>query len=161
MSTLTINKTVRETALGLRVVKTAAVDAVADDLFTVTGECLITLLYGIVTGAGDGTVVSISLNEKVSSIDLCAATVVTSDLVGEVYLVLGDGTIILNGTGNAPHVKTAHGLAAFAHRPFIIDGQAGLIIELTATDGTDATLAVKWVINYIPLEDNASIVAAA
>lgn len=160
MSTRTINETVRETALGLRVTKTAAVDATATDLFTVTGECLITLLYGIVTGVGDGTVVSISLNEKASSIDLCAATVVTSDAVGDVYLVLGDGTVILNGTANAPHLKTAHGLAAFAHRPFIMDGQAGLIIELTATDGSDATLAVKWVVIYVPLEENSSIEAA-
>jgi len=159
MSTMTINKTVRETALGLRVVKTAAVDATAVDLFTVTGECVITLMYGIVTGVGDGTVISISLNEKASSIDLCAATVVTSDAVGDVYLVVGDGTVILNGTGNVPHLKTAYGLAASNHESFIIDGQDGLTIELTATDGSDATLAVKWVINYIPMEDDASIVA--
>jgi hypothetical protein len=41
-----------------------------------------------------------------------------------------------------------------------MDGQDGLIIELTATDGGDATLAIKWVILYIPLEEGSSIVAA-
>jgi hypothetical protein len=160
MSELSQAKRVRETALGIRVTKTAAVTAVATDLFTVTGECLITLMYGIVTGVGDGTVVTLALNEKASSIIIAAATTVTSDLVGEVYLVVGDGTEILNGAANVPHLKTAYGLAASNHSHFIMDGQAGLIIELTASDATDATLAVKWVILYIPLEEGSSIVAA-
>lgn len=159
MSELSQAKRIRETVLGRRVVKTAAVDATAVDLFTVTGECLITLLYGIVTGASDATVETILLNEKADTIDLCAATTVTNDAVGEIYLIVGDGTVILNGTANAPHKKTAHGLAAFPHRSFIMDGQDGLIIELTATDGSDATLAVKWVLLYIPLEEGSNIVA--
>jgi len=149
---------VRNVALGLRVEKTAA--SVADiDLFTVTGECLITLLYGIVTGVGDGGATTIKLNEKASSIDLCAATTVTSDAVGEVYVLIGDPTLILGGTGAVPTLKVAGFLAAFPLNPVIFDGQAGLIIELTQT-GADATHAVKWVLHYIPLEDGASIVAA-
>ena len=73
MSNLRKGRSVRETALGIAVEKTAL--SVADiDLFTVTGEVLITLLYGIVTGVGDGGATTIKLNEKASSIDLCAAT---------------------------------------------------------------------------------------
>lgn len=151
---------VRNIALGLRVEKTAAIDATADDLFTVTGECLITLFYGIVTGAGDGTVETILVREKADTLNLCAATTVTSDAVGEVYWVTGDHAIILNGTGNIPRLKIASLLSAFQHNAFIFDGQSGLTIELIATDGGDAVLAVKWVILYIPLEDGANIVAA-
>jgi hypothetical protein len=158
MSTRTINKTVRETALGLRVVKTLASAATAD-MFNVTGECWITLMYGIVTGVGDGGATTIAINEKADSIAIAAATTVTGDLVGEVYLVVGDGTLILNGTGNVPHLKTAYGLKTITPDGWLIDGQAGLIIELTET-GADATHAVKWVINYIPLEDDARIEAA-
>ena len=149
---------VRNVALGLRVEKTLASLATAD-MFTVTGECWITLMYGIVTGVGDGGATTIAINEKASSIAIAAATTVTGDLVGEVYWVVGDGTLILNGTGNVPHLKTAYGKAAIAPDGWLMDGQSGLIIELTQT-GDDATHAVKWVINYIPLEDDASIVAA-
>src|SRR3990170_570312 len=101
---------VRNVILGLRVEKTAI--SLADiDLFTVTGEVLITLLYGIVTGVGDGGATTIKLNEKTSSIDLCAATTVTSDAVGEVYLVTGDPTIIMNGTGSTPTLKVGFSMA--------------------------------------------------
>ncbi len=147
-----------ETNLGKRVEKTLASVATAD-MFTVTGECLITLFYGIVTGVGDGGASTIAINEKADSIAIAAATTVTSDAVGEVYWVMGDGILILNGTANVPHLKTAYGLGGVSPHPFIMDGQAGLTIELTET-GDDATHAVKWVIFYIPLEENSSIAAA-
>ncbi len=165
MSVLTLGKAVRESALGIRVEKTAA--SLADiDLFTVNGECLITLMYGIVTGVGDGGATTIGLNEKASSIAVCAVTTVTSDAVGEVYLVTGQPNALLNG-GIAPTLKVGGATAEHDSTvdrspvvsPFIFDGQAGLILELTQT-GDDATHAVKWVIFYIPLEDGAFIEAA-
>lgn len=158
MSNPSLAKRVRETVLGVRATKTLASLATAD-MFTVTGECWITLMYGVVTGVGDGGVTTIAINEKDDSIAIAAATTVTGDLVGEVYLVVGDGTLILNGTGNVPHLKTAYGLAAFMPDGWLIDGQTGLTIELTQT-GADATHIVKWVIHYIPLEEGSSIVAA-
>lgn len=149
---------VRNVTLGLRVEKTAP--SLADvDLFTVVGECMITCLYGIVTGVGDGGATTIKLNEKASSIDLCAATTVTSDAVGEVYVLSGDPAIILNGTGSTPTLKVGNIKAGFNEMPIIFDGQDGLIIELTQT-GDDATHAVKWVLFYVPLEDGAYIEAA-
>jgi hypothetical protein len=156
---------VRNINLGLRVEKTAI--SLADiDLFTITGECLITLMYGIVTGVGDGGATTIALNEKASSIAIMAATTVTSDAVGEVYLVTGQPNALANG-GIAPTLKIAGATAEHDSAtdrspvvsPWIFDGQDGLILELTQT-GADATHAVKWVIFYIPLEDGASIVAA-
>lgn len=161
MTAKTKGHALRELALGLKVEKTAAVDATADDLFNVNGKVLITLLIGECTGVGDGTVETILLNEKASTLNLCAATTVTSDAVGTIYWVTGDAAVILNGTGNAPILKVGALLSAFQHTPIIFDGQAGLVIELTATDGSDATLAIKWTLFYIPLEDDAYVEAAA
>jgi hypothetical protein len=165
MSNPSQGKAVRESALGIRVEKTAV--SLADiDLFTVKGECLITLMYGIVTGVGDGGATTIALNEKADSIPIMAATTVTSDAVGEVYLVTGQPNALANG-GLAPTLKVAGATAEHDSTvdrspvvsPWIFDGQAGLILELTQT-GADATHAVKWVIFYIPLEDGAYIEAA-
>lgn len=153
-------KALRELLLGLRVEKTAAIDATADDLFTVYGLVLITLITGEVTGAGDGTVETILLNEKASSIPLCAATTVTSDAVGEIYVLSGDAGAVFNGA-DAPALKVGQ-LAGTPLSPYIFNGgSAGLIIELTATAGSDATLAAKWTLCYIPLEEGAYVEAAA
>jgi len=152
-------KAVRDCTLGLRVDKTHTVLADAD-LFTVVGEVLITLLYGVVTVAADANATTLLLNEKASSLNLCAATTVTSDAIGEVYRVTGDAAIILNGTGNVPRLKIASLLSAFPDTGGIIfDGQAGLIIEQTVT-GAQATLEVAWHLFYIPLEEGAYVAAA-
>lgn len=163
MSNPTKGKAIREMALGLRVEKTGLVDATADDLFNVYGKVLITLLIGECTGVGDGTVETILLNEKASTLDLCAATTVTSDAVGTMYRVTGDPAVILNGTGNTPIDVLVGLLSAFPATGGIVfnGGSAGLIIELTATDGSDATLAIKWELFYIPLEEGAYVEAAA
>ena len=161
MSDLIKDRAVTQTNLGVRVVSTQAVDATGVDIFNIKGEVLNTLLYGIVSVVSDGTVETIKLNEKASSIDLCAATTVTDDAVGEVYMLTGDPAVILNGTGNTPILYLCGLLSAFPHTGGVIfDGQAGLIMECTATDGSDATLAIKWVLYYIPLETGATVVAS-
>ena len=149
---------IRESNLGIRVEKTLASVATAD-MFTVTGENLITLFYGVVTGVGDGGATTIAINEKDDSIPICAVTTVTGDLVDEMYWVQGDPDLILNGTGQVAVKHIVALLSAFQYSPFIMNGGTGKTIELTET-GTDATHAVKWVILYIPLEENSSIVAA-
>ena len=161
MSNQTKDRAVTHTNVGVRVESTQAVDATGVDIFNIKGEVLITLLYGIVTGVGDGTAETIKLNEKASSIDLCAATTVTSDAVGQVYMLTGDPAIVLNGTANTPILYLCGLLSAYPYTGGVIfDGQAGLIMELTATDGSDATLAIKWVLYYIPLETGATVVAS-
>ena len=159
MSNPSLGDALRETVLGVRVENTVA--HVADiDLFTVTGEVLITLLYGIITGVCDAGVTTILLEEKSSSENLCAATTVTDDAVGEIYRVTGDPDIILNGTGSTPTLHVCGLLSAFpATGGILFDGGTGLTIELTQT-GADATGAVKWVMLYLPLEKGANVVAA-
>lgn len=153
-------KALRELLLGLRVDKAAAmIDSAADDLFTVYGMVLITLIEGECTGVGDGTVETILLEEKASSIKLCAATTVTSDAVGDMYMLGGDAGEVFNGA-DAPALKVAQ-MAGKPLTPYVFNGgSAGLIIELTASAGTDATLAAKWTLFYIPLEEGAYVVAA-
>jgi len=151
---------IREVALGIRVEKTLA--SLADaDIFIVVGTILIKLLYGQVTGVGDGGATTIKLQAEDNSIDMCAATTVTSDAVDEIYVLTGDKAVILNGTGSTP-VKTIGSLLAAAGglNPMIF-GKAGNTdaIQLVQT-GDDATHAVKWCLYYLPLENGAYVTPA-
>ena len=158
----------RQLALGAEVVKEDAVATADDDLFTVYGLCLVTLMYGEVTGVGDGGASTIALNEKADSVAIAAATTVTSDAVGTLYMVSGQPNCILNGA-IAPTIKIA-GLSAEkddtvdraeTHSPMIWNGgSAGITIEQTET-GDDATLVIDWHVFYVPLEEGAYIEAAA
>lgn len=156
MSRLTKGRAVRELQLGLKVQKEAL--TVADiDLFTVYGMVLITLITGEVTAESDAGPTTILLEEKASSVDLCAATTIDTDAVGTMYFLTGDPAIALSN--DIPVLKVAGLPSATPHNPIIFDGQAGLTIELTQT-GADATGKVKWTLFYIPLEDNAYVTAA-
>lgn len=166
MSDYSKGSAIRETTLGLRVDKAGVLTA-DDDLFTVYGECLITLMYGVVTTVMDGGASTVALNEKASSIAIMAATTITSDAVGTVYLVTGQANATANG-GLAPTVAVATATAEHDSTvdrspvvsPWIFDGgTSGLIIESTETG--DDTGAITWTIFYIPLEEGAYIEAAA
>ena len=151
---------------GSRVEKASVLSA-DDDLFDFKGECLVTLMFGEVTGvfAGASTV---ALNEKASSIAIAKATTIDSDTVGQLYLVSGQSDAVLNGglipvlkvaSMNADHETTVDDVAA--HAPFILSGgTGGLVIESTET-GNDATGQILWVLYYFPLEAGAIITAAA
>ncbi len=159
MSTLLKAKTVRESLLGISAQKTMA--ALADaNIFTVYGRCLITLLTGSVTAAGDGGATTIKLQKETGTIDLCAATTVTSDAIGTTYFLTGEVAVILNGTGNTPILDVGANLTGMPSSPVII-GRPGTTdaIQLVQT-GDDATLTINWLLTYIPLDDDAYIRAA-
>lgn len=160
MSNLTKGRRVRETTLGIAVTKTLA--SLADaNIFTTQGQVLINLLMGEVTGVGDGGATTIKIRRETDTIDMCAATTVTSDAVGEIYVMVGDKAVILNGTGSTP-VKGVGSLlaAAGALYPMVFGLSAAAdAIELVQT-GDDVTHAVKWTLFYIPLEEGAYVVAA-
>lgn len=146
--------------LGFQVVKTGAVLTADDDLFTVTGKCLITLVHGDMVTAETAatTSLTVKLNTKTAGVDLCAATAVIGDAAGTLYMMTGDQDDALNG-GDAPTASHAqigdgNGLA-----PVIVDGDT---IESTVAIGggtPDGTLT--WTLYYIPLESGASVAAAA
>lgn len=141
--------------MGYRVVKTAArtSGAGADDLFTVTGLVLITLLVGRVT-VNMAANSDLILNEKTNSSPLHAITVLDSDAAGTLYTVASDPSVTLNG-GDAPvpQLATFEGLS---HQFLFYDD----VLEATWTEaGTTGT--IEWALYYIPLEDAAVVVASA
>jgi len=159
MSNPSQGQAVRETTLGIVVNKTLA--ALADaNIFTVYGRNLVTLLTGSVTAAGDGGATTIKLQTETNTIDLCAATTVTSDAIGTTYFLTGEVAVILNGTGNTPIIDVGANLTGMPSSPVIL-GRPGTLdaIQLVQT-GDDATLEIAWLLTYIPLDEGAYIEAA-
>src|SRR3990170_2164116 len=157
---LSKTKAIRELALGMKVTKAGVLTA-DDDLFTVVGQVLITLIMGQVTTVMDGGASTVKLNEKTSSIDLCAATTITSDAVGEIYFLSGDTGAVVNGA-DAPTLKVGQ-LAGTPHAPIIFGLGNGALGSLTieSTETGDDTGEILWTLFYIPLEDGAYVEAAA
>lgn len=148
--------------LGYRVVKTdgdpTAAAGSPDALFTVTGKVLVTLLFGEVTTAiSGGTLPETALQSTTNNIAIAASTVITGDAQGTLYMVSGDTGVILNGA-DAPTVDVAQ-IASAGHQPFILDGDG--IEQLNGGGAVAAGGVIEWTLYYIPLEDNARVVAAA
>lgn len=148
--------------LGFRVTKTSnmADGSGTDNLFTVTGRCLITHLSGEVT-TQIGTTTTMKLSDVTNTVDLCAATTITSDVVGTMYALPGLSAQILNGTGGTPVVGSVPNMTIPSSNAgqIIGDAQAALTIA-HVLDGA-GTGAVDWVLYYKPLTAASSIVAAA
>lgn len=149
----------RKLLLGTGVAKTGSdPTAAADDLYTVTGEVLVTLFYGKVTTAiSGGTAPELLVNIKDgSNTPLAASTVITDDAVNTLYVVCGDFGPGLNG-GDAPIVGGGQG-AGQGPFPFILDD---VTVEITPGGGAIPTGGViDWLLFYIPLTDGATVVAA-
>ncbi len=148
--------------LGYRVTKTSAMadGSGTDNLFTVTGRCLITHLSGEVT-TQIGTTTTMKLSDVTNTVDLCAATTITSDVVGTMYALPGLSAQILNGTGGTPVVGSIPNMTtpSSGAGQIIGDSQAALTVA-HVLDGA-GTGAVAWVLYYMPLTDASTIVAAA
>lgn len=148
--------------LGFRVTKTSnmADGAGTDALFTVTGRCLITHLSGEVTTV-IGTTTTMKLTDTTNTVDLCAATTITTDAVGTMYALPGLSAQILNGTGGTPVIGSVPNMTvpSSGAGQIIGDVQAPLTIS-HILDGA-GTGAVAWVLYYKPLTAASSIVAAA
>ena len=157
---LSKSKAIREAAFGLKVTKAGILSA-DDDLFTVVGQVLITLIYGQVTTVMDGGASTVKLNEKTSSIDLCAATTITSDAAGEIYMLSGDAGAVVNGA-DAPTLKVGQ-LAGTPLAPIVFGLGNGALGSLTieSTETGDDTGEILWTLFYIPLEEGAYVAAAA
>ena len=155
-----LSKAIRQAALGEKVTKAGILSA-DDDLFTVVGQVLITLIYGQVTTVMDGGASTVKLNEKASSIDLCAATTITSDAAGEIYMLSGDAGAVVNGA-DAPTLKVGQ-LAGTPLAPIVFGLGNGALGSLTieSTETGDDTGEILWTLFYIPLEEGAYVEAAA
>ena len=156
MATLIQGDELRTLVLGRQVEKSSGATAAASTaLFTITGVVLVRYIVGIVTVAFDGTVTSINLTTDPtigSAVDICAATVVTSDVAGTIYSYVGAvPTTLLVSSGTAAPGE------AYAPKPSDAFFQAGQIFHKgTAADaGT-----VLWRLGYVPISDGSSVVAA-
>lgn len=148
-------------SLGHRVVKDNDLASDPDELFTVTGKVLITLLTGEVTVVV-ATTTTLLLERKTSTVAMCAATTITSDGVGTMYMFSGDAGAILNGTlaaGDAPVVGLAH-TSGGPHAPMIF-GLEGATETIQAQLDAAGTGTIRWTLFYRPLSLGAKVVAAA
>ena len=148
--------------LGFRVTKTGnlADGSGTDNLFTVTGRCLITHLSGEVT-TQLATSNTIKLSDVTNTVDMCAATTVLNDIVGTMYALPGLSAQILNGTGDTPVVGSIRNWTTPSSNAgqIIGDVQAPLTIA-HVLDGA-GTGQIAWVLYYKPLTAASSIAAAA
>ncbi len=131
-----------------------------DNLFTVTGRCLITHLSAETT-TQIATTNTLKLSDVTNTVDLCAATTITNDIVGTMYSLPGLSAQILNGTGDTPVVGSIRNWTtpSSGAAQIIGDAQAALTIA-HVLDGA-GTGAMAWVLYYKPLTAASSIVAAA
>lgn len=145
--------------LGFRVTKTEDVNqAATDDLFTVTGKVLLTLLTGEVTNVIGAQPVDYLLRIKTDNVALCASTDISTAAIGVLYNLTGQATDTLET--NAEGVKTVDvGGKGLANR--IVGLASGsCTIESVRTAG-DASDAIIWTLFYLPLEASATVAAAA
>lgn len=154
------NTAMREVQQGFRVKRNAAVlpaTTVSTPYFTVAGGLVyVTSLVGICTAAGDGTATTL-LFSAVPTVgaanNMCGASAsLASAVIG--VLVSVDGTAITTAL-QATGVTVGGNIGGMA-KPIVVG--IGTINAVTAN--TNATLAFRWILTYIPLDDGASIVAA-
>ena len=144
-----------QTGLGRRVTKVGDLSSAPDDLFAVTGKCLITLMVGEVTSAL-ATTTSILLMTSTNSVTIANTTDVLNDVVGTLYLVTGDPDDTLNGdVTTVPNVDVAWSQTGF-HAPFMINDD-----NIYMSVGGAGTGKIQWDLFYIPLEASASIASSA
>lgn len=138
---------------GWRVTKVGDLSAAPDDLFTVTGKCLVTLMVGEVTSVL-ATTSSLALHTSTNSIVIAASTQITSDALGTLYMVTGDPDDALCG-GATPNVDAAFAKTGITV-PFMVNDDA-----IYQTINGAGTGKIQWDVYYIPLESGASIAASA
>src|SRR4030042_425289 len=159
MSNPTEGKAIREMTLGLHVTKTKA--TLADgNLFTIYGRVLVTLLWGQATAVGDGGATTIKLQEETNSIDLCAATTITSDAIGTTYFLTGEVAVILNGTGNIPIIGVGANLTGFPSSPIIVGMAAALDAVQQGQTGDDTAREIEGHAHHNPPQGGAPMAGA-
>ncbi len=147
--------------LGFRVSKTGnlADGSGTDNLFTVTGRCLITHFSGQVKTVIGGAA-TLKIRDITNSVDLCAATTIDTDAVGTMYSLTSITGNILNGTGATPVIGSVPNITGASSMPMAIVGTSTPSTLAQVLDAAD-TGEIEWVLFYKPLTASSSIKAAA
>jgi hypothetical protein len=150
MATQVQGQALRTNAYGPTVVRAAAVlpATATGTLFSVVGgQVIITSFFGVVTTVMSGTATNLKINVSntatAGNTDISANVLVTSKAVGTIFAIptLGSaGTVDNFGVQNNEFLLGAGAIRAI-------------------TDATN-TGAMKWYVNYIPLDNGAYVVAA-
>ena len=127
------------------------------DLFTVTGKVLITLLTGEVTTVV-ATTTTYAMRIKTTTEALFAATTITTDAQGTMYLYGGDPTVVLNNVGT-PVTRIGFLDGAGPHSPIVLGLASGSCVVESDLDAA-GTGVIAWSLWYLPLEASATVVAA-
>ncbi len=157
MSVLNDSSAFRKATLGLQAIKSlTAVTNGTQALFTVTGIVVLNAVVGVVTVAMDATATSINLDFDPtigSAVDLCAATVVTSDAAGTIYgIETWRSGLLVSANTDAP--DTAFSPLSPQNSVVLQPGQ--ILLVGTAANVGDTT----WYAQWVPLTDGATLVAA-
>jgi len=144
----------RKSVLGAGPVSKAYTPLVVETktLFTVSGLCVVTSLFGVVTTAITvANTVKLQANPTTGTTqDLCAATDIgtTDTPAGNILTIAGAAaTSMVSGIGAAPMFATMDKLVI----------AAGTIEQVTAT-GADG--GITWYLTYVPIASGATIIAA-
>lgn len=119
-------------------------------IFTVSGEVLVTGIYGTVTteiGAGANNLDIWSNPTVGADVALCAVADIDADAVGTLYTITGTPANALVPTTSGAQLAQASAVRV----------TAGTIDLKTSASKAGS---VKWVVTYIPLEAGATIVTA-
>lgn len=138
---------------GYYVSKASTIASAPDALYDVTGIAEITRMVGIVTSA-IGTSSSMSINTSTNDMVISASTQVTSDAIGNIYVVTGDLGLGFNSGGVVGVDGAVLDVGTVA--PFYISDDQ---IEMNVN--TAGTGLVTWHLWYKPISQGASVVAAA
>lgn len=130
-------------------------------LFDVTGKVSINLLIGEVTTV-IATTTTLLLERTTSTVPMCAATTITSDAVGTMYMFTGDQFTILSND-DVPVVGLASLGVNTSGWPAMIFGLSPLGVNATESiqhhlDGA-GTGNIQWDLWYTPLSIGAKVVA--
>ena len=142
---------------GLKVSKSHNLTGDNVDLFTVTGQNMIRLLIGEVTTVV-ATTTTYLMRVKTTAEAIFAATTITTDAAGTLYLFGGDPTVVLNNAGT-PVTRVGFLDGAGPISPLIV-GLAGGSLTIESDTSGAGTGVIRWDLWYMPLEASASIVAA-
>lgn len=138
---------------GYRVTKVGDVASAPDDLFTVTGKCLVTLMVGEVTSV-IATTQSLALVTSTGNQTIAAVTQIAADDVGTLYMVSGDPDLALNGA-TTPGIDAAL-LTNGSLAPFLMNDD-----KIYQSINGAGTGTIQWDLYYLPLETSASVASSA
>lgn len=142
--------------LGYAVTKDCDLSGANDDLFTVTGKVLVTLIAGEVTTVLSGAE-AFQLRIKTDNIALCAATTIDTDADGTHYMLSGDFGDAMNG-GSTPGLRAADVNSVGARGQFVVGDAGGTCTIESNTTGNGGT--ISFTLFYLPLEASAAVAAA-